>query len=197
MNKEKFLETLRKKLRHLPKEDLEDAMNYYTEYLDEMQLQDDEDVTKRIGTPSDIAREIIRNSTDKHIELQKEKGSFTNNKNLLTLILLGICTTPITIPLIAVIVTLFVACVSVAFAVVVSIIAVGVSLVIAGIAVLPAIIWAVTIPQKLVCLGISLFCLGISILFIHFAIRLSHICARTIANIFKKIIETRNRKQVI
>ncbi len=197
MNKEKFLETLHKKLKHLPKDDLDDAMNYYTEYLDEMELDDNEDVIAKIGNPNDIARDIIRNTTTKHIEMQKHSASFTNNKNVLKLIVIGICTAPITIPFIAIIFSLFIVCIAVAFSLVVSVAAMGVALVFAGIAVLPALLWAATIPQKLVCLGISLFSIGISILFVHAALKLSHFCARFIARLFEKLINRQNRKQVI
>ena len=36
MNKHTFLQRLEKALRHIPKEDREDAISYYTEYFEEM-----------------------------------------------------------------------------------------------------------------------------------------------------------------
>lgn len=88
MNKKKFLEVLQRKLRHLPKEDWEDAIAYYEEYFAEMALSEEEDVTLKIGKPEDIAREILGNCAEKHFDTQKEKGGIKNSAKLIWIILL-------------------------------------------------------------------------------------------------------------
>lgn len=67
MNKHIFIQRLEKALRHIPKEDREDAISYYTEYFEEMGADDTQDVSQSLGKPEDIAKEIIVNCTEKRI----------------------------------------------------------------------------------------------------------------------------------
>lgn len=73
MNKTEYLKQLNTCLKHLPKEDREDALHYYEEYFEDMGIDDTVNVSEQIGTPEEIAKEIIANCTEKHIETQKRK----------------------------------------------------------------------------------------------------------------------------
>lgn len=68
MNKTEFIKQLEKRLRRLPKEDREYAIRYYEEYFEEMGADDSTDVTSTLGTPNEIAREIIATCTEKHMD---------------------------------------------------------------------------------------------------------------------------------
>lgn len=99
MNKTEFIKQLEKCLRRLPKEDREDAIRYYEEYFEEMGADDSTDVTSTLGTPNEIAREIIATCTEKHMDAQKEKGGIRNNTTVIWMIILGICASPVAVPL--------------------------------------------------------------------------------------------------
>ena len=109
MTKKDFLELLRVKLKNLPKDDIEERVNFYSEMIDD-RIEDgysEEDAVKEIGNVDEISREIIsktplktliKEKTDvikkKYPELlQKNDESFTkkvdiyqntNNENLVS-----------------------------------------------------------------------------------------------------------------
>ena len=125
MNKNEFLRELENRLKHLPKEDREDALHYYREYFDDMQAEDGEDVTNRVGDPKEVARGILTDCTEKQIKRQKEKGGVKNGAVVLWMILLGICAAPIALPVILVVLVLFLCLLIVLFSIVFSIVVCG------------------------------------------------------------------------
>lgn len=95
MTKSEFLKELEKKLKHVPKEDREDALRYYSEYIDEMNLPREADVRARLGDPKEVARDIINNCTRKHMD---GKGVKEKAKSL-WLIILSLFVSPLALPL--------------------------------------------------------------------------------------------------
>lgn len=193
MNKKKFLEVLKRKLRHLPKEDREDAIAYYEEYLAEMNLSEDEDVTLRVGQPAKIAREILGNCTEKHLDEQKEKGGIKNSATVIWMVLLGICASPIAIPMAAMLIVLLFACVIVVASAVLVFLCAGVAIVAAGIFHIPCIFWATGFAQKMVCLGMGAICVGFGMLFLIGVIKVAKYLVCGIAVLFRRIFD---RKKV-
>lgn len=187
MNKKKFLEELRRRLRHLPKEDKEDALAYYEEYFAEMELAEDEDITDKVGKPADIAREILENCTEKHLDVQKEKGGVKNSATVIWMILLGICASPIAIPIAATMIILFISCIIVLASFVFAFVCAGAAIFVTGILSIPCIFFATGFPQKLVCLGIGLLCIGFGILFLIGVIKAAEWLVRKLAYVFQKI----------
>ena len=59
MNKKEFMGSLEKQLKYLPKEDREDALNYDSEYIDDYNFAENEDISAKLGKPKDIAKNII------------------------------------------------------------------------------------------------------------------------------------------
>lgn len=99
MNKAEFLNELSRKLRYLPIEDREDAISYYVEYLDDCDFSDTDDVTKTVGLPKDVAREILANVKEKHANIPDEEKSVKDKATVTWLVILGLCSLPITAPL--------------------------------------------------------------------------------------------------
>ena len=95
MTKHEFLKELEKRLRHLPREDREDALRYYSEYIDDMNLPPEADVSARLGTPKDVAKNIINNCTKKHMD---SKGIKEKAKSL-WLVVLSLFVSPLALPL--------------------------------------------------------------------------------------------------
>jgi uncharacterized membrane protein len=187
MNKKVFMAELKRCLKHLPKEDREDALAYYEEYLEEMGVDEEQDVTQQIGTPKDVARGILADCTDKHIDEQKEQGGAKNGAKVIWLIILGICASPVAIPIIMAAVLLLFALLLVLFSIVVAVLITGISLVAAGFLTMVGAMWAVGIPQKLVCGGTGLVALALGILLILAIWKLSEFMVRGVAFIFKKL----------
>ena len=59
MNKTEFLAALRRELSFLPKDELDDAIRYYDEYINDAG-DDEEKVIAEMGTPHKVAEEFIR-----------------------------------------------------------------------------------------------------------------------------------------
>lgn len=187
MNKNDFITTLKRRLKHLPKEDFEDAIAYYTEYLEEMGVDAQSDVTSKLGTPEDAAREIIANCTEKHINNQKEKGSIKNSTTIIRMTILAILASPIAIPLAAVAIALLAVILCTFIILILTLGFMGVALAGSGILLFVSILFAAGIAQKLVCCGLGFLFLGIGILLMLATILLSRSYACAIAALFQKM----------
>lgn len=183
MNKKKFLDELERQLKHLPLEDKLDAIQYYTEYLEEMDVDENANVVSILGTPKAVARDIIGNCTEKHLEEHKEKAGVKNSATLIWLIILGICASPIAIPLL--IVALFVIIVLIAAGVILvaSLIFTGVVVALAGVVCLVVSFLTLGFFNKLQCIGMGLIGISLGVLFVFGIVKLSQICVRCIARL--------------
>ena len=68
MSKEEYLNQLHKYLRKLPRQDYEDAMEYFTEYFQETDEEGAAELMKELGTPKEAARELMANLLDKRLK---------------------------------------------------------------------------------------------------------------------------------
>ena len=58
--KKEYLDQLHKYLKKLPREDYEDAMEYFTEYFEETDDEGAQKLMEELGTPKQAARDIFR-----------------------------------------------------------------------------------------------------------------------------------------
>mgnify|MGYP000081473367 FL=1 len=109
MSKEEYLNQLHKYLRKLPRQDYEDAMEYFTEYFQETDEEGAEELMKELGTPKEAARELMANLLNKKIEAHQnyetdgqtraeQKGS---GKHVVWIALLVLFAAPVGAPLLA------------------------------------------------------------------------------------------------
>ena len=185
MNKKRFLEELSRQLKHLPAEDRIDAIQYYEEYLEEMGLGEDADVVAVLGTPKEMAREIIGSCTEKHLEEHKENAGVKNSATLIWLVILGICASPIAIPLVIVAVVVIAVVVLTVGILVLSLVLTGIAVVFAGICSLLAAFAAGGIFQKMICVGAALICISLGVLFVFAIVKLAQLCVRLIVRMFR------------
>ena len=156
MNKQEFLEILGNHLHDLPYADVSDAKQYYDELIsDAVESGKDEaqfiaslgimsEITGRIKAESNVNRAVTK------------PGMSTWGKALLTI--LGVCATPIALPI-------AIALLAVLFALVVTVIAVAVAVVAAAFGGLVAALWLLfTTPLSLSSSGIILTALGFATL---------------------------------
>ena len=191
MNKQTFLQELDYRLRHMPDEDKFDAIEYYSEYIDDLNLPPECDICVHLGSPKEVARQIIADTTEKKIDEQQEKKTTKGFGSILWLVILGIFASPIALPLaIAAIAIIFAGVVtigSIIFAFGVS----GFACVISGVFVSIVSITATGIAQKFIVLGCGLFVIGLGIMFLLGTAAL----ARTLVSLISSIIKKRLLKK--
>lgn len=187
MNKHTFLQRLERALRHIPKDDREDAIAYYTEYFEEMGADDNLDVSQSVGKPEEIAKEIIATCTEKHIEDQKAQGGVKNSATVIWMIILAIFAAPIALPLAIAGIALLFAILITLLAFIFSIFCAGTALVIAGVMLFTAVFFVATFGQGLVCAGIGCLMLGFGLLLLVGMIKFGDLCIRAIAALFKAL----------
>ena len=107
MSKEEYLNQLHKYLRKLPRQDYEDAMEYFTEYFQETDEEGAAELMKELGTPKEAARELMANLLDKKIEEHQnyETDGYTraekkgSGKHVIWIALLVLFAAPVGAPL--------------------------------------------------------------------------------------------------
>ncbi|MDD2958095.1 MAG: DUF1700 domain-containing protein [Lachnospiraceae bacterium] len=68
MSKSEYMECLGKRLRHLPREDYEKAMEYFQEYFQDAGTENEQQAIDDLGDPETAAQQIIRNMAVKNAE---------------------------------------------------------------------------------------------------------------------------------
>lgn len=106
MNKEKFLLDLEKRLKKLPNEEKEAAITYYKEYFAEAGETNEETVIKEIGTPAQIASQIMANFIVKETSQGKEDQNIKSSLSIVWIVILAIFASPVALPIAIVIITL-------------------------------------------------------------------------------------------
>ena len=61
MNKADYMQSLKKQLRRLPREDFEKAIEYFEEYFSDAGIENEAQVIEDLGTPEFAAEQIITN----------------------------------------------------------------------------------------------------------------------------------------
>ena len=195
MNKQTFMQELEYRLRHLTDEDKFDALEYYSEYIDDLNLPPDSDVCVHLGTPKEVARQIIAQTTERKIEEQQEKKTTKGFGSVVWLAILGIFASPIALPLafaaVVIFFSLLVTLGSIVFAFGVS----GVACIASGLVLCVASIFTISWPQKMIMMGGGLFVIGLGIMFILGTIALAKLMVKIISGIIKKAASRHSRRK--
>ena len=165
MTRTEYLAQLDHYLKKLPAKDYQEAMDYFTEYFDEVGPEGEAAAIAELGSPKEAAHEIIINLLDKKIE---EDSSVKNSKQIVQIAILSILAAPLAIPLLILALTLiftFFLLISV-FAFVMAVFA------FAMFAIGASLIWdsltlgmGTSLPAFALSLGVSLLALGLAGLF--------------------------------
>ena len=67
LSKTEYLQQLEKYLKKLPKEDFEDAMEYFTEYFEDADDEGAQALMEELGTPKEAARDLMMNLLDRKL----------------------------------------------------------------------------------------------------------------------------------
>lgn len=161
MNKQEYMEQLKKRLKRLPPEDFERAVEYFEEYFAEAGVENEEKAIEDLGTPQEAADQIIR---DMALDYAKEPvKNVKKGLNGLWVGLLAVCAAPVAVPLLAAGVILIAAAAMVVFSILFSFLIVAACGVIAGPVTVIAGFTVLTksVPVFLCCVGIGLASTGI------------------------------------
>lgn len=169
MTRTEYLAQLDNYLKKLPAKDYQEAMDYFTEYFDEVGPEGEAAAIAELGSPKEAAHEIIINLLDKKIEEDsQEADSVKNSKQIVQIAILSILAAPLAIPLLILALTLIFT-----FFLLVSVLAFVMAVFTFAMLLLGAsLIWdsltlgmATSIPAFALSLGMSLLALGLAGLF--------------------------------
>lgn len=164
MTRTDFIKDLEKRLKYLPKEDRDDAIAYYNEYLDDCDFANDEDVAEKIGTPKDIAREIIENCTAKAVDKQRESGSVKGTGKIVWLVILAVASIPVSLPIAIALTVIVLVLMVVIFAVLFALFMAAIGIILGGIACIGACFVVPEFTRILVLIGCGTFLMGFGLL---------------------------------
>lgn len=161
MSKEEYLKQLKEKLKRLPKEDFEHAVEYFEEYFADAGEENEAKAIEDLGSPQEAAEQIIH-----EIALDYSKEPVKNVRrglNGLWVILLALFAAPIALPLVFTGIVLVITAVAVVWILLLTLLLMGACAVITGPLTVIAGFTVLTksIPVFMTCLGIGLMATGI------------------------------------
>ena len=190
-----FMQELEYRLRHLTDDDKIDALEYYSEYIDDLNLPPEGDVCAHLGTPKEVARQIIAQTTERKVEEQQEKKTTKGFGSVVWLAILGIFASPIAFPLAIAAVVIIIAFLIVIGSIVFSFGVSGVACILSGAILAVLSFTAAGIAQKFIALGCGLFICGLGIMFLLGTRLLAKLMVRIISGIIGKIASKHSRKK--
>ena len=195
MTKETYLKQLRHKLRKLPEEEIESAIEYYTEYFDEAGEENTQSVINELGSPASVASKILADFAVK--DLSNHPNSAKKSLSAVWLIVLAIFASPIAIPLLigvcALIFGLFVtgaALIFSFFAFIFSLVIGGIISIIGGFAVITQ-----DIPSAIFFIGIGLTIGGVGLLLFPPLLSIGKTASIALVKLLKKLFDKLTKKQ--
>lgn len=195
MNRVEFISELRSKLKRLPKDEIEDALNYYNEYFDEAGIEDEQQVMESLGSPCDIASQILADYSLKDMSLKP--NSTKKGISAVWFAILAVFAAPIALPLtIAIFLTvgaIGVAVIAIIIAFLLTMIAMGGAGIVAVISGLVVIFK--DIPTALIFIGGGIVVVGIDALIFIPITYLANKGFRFIANTTNKILNKAKKRR--
>lgn len=199
MNKETYLKELEYKLKRLPSDEVEAALEYYNEYFDEAGEENVQQVIKKLGSPSQVASKILADYAIK--ELDNHPESTKKGFSAIWVVILAILATPIALPLMLLVGSLIFAFVMLcgslalaAFSITIALILFGIASLVTGVAVLPQ-----HLPTGFFYIGAGLTATGIGVLVFSPLVSAIKKGSRALALSLKKLFDriTKRRKEVL
>lgn len=205
LTKEEYLSQLQKYLRRLPKQDYEDAMEYFTEYFEDADEAGAADLMADLGTPKEAAREIISNLLDKKMEdpldgeIDDKTGKLRKGlgKHAVWIAILLILAAPIGVPMILALLLVLAAFLLCLIGVLICIILLSICVIILGGKMLMAGVVAASasISGLILLLGCGLLGIGLGILGLVLTVYLCKWSGMLIVKLAHRISDKSKRKE--
>lgn len=196
MTREKYMTKLQKYLRKLPKQDYEDAIEYFNEYFSDADEEGQQKLMKELGTPKEAAAELMGNLLDRKLKEEgEEKKDKKDKKGIAAITILAILSTPVTIPLlVAMLAVLFAAVITVACVILSDFIAAFGILLIGGKLLLRGIVsFPYSISGALTITGCALLGIGCAILLYILGIYLCKWTGMLLVKLAQKLVRKRGK----
>ena len=193
MTKVEYLAKLDKYLRKLPKEDYQEAMDYFSEYFEEAGPENEAQVIAELGTPKEAARDIISRLLDEKI-IDQEKTP-KSRVSMVWLAILAILSAPVTLPLALFLFLAVITILALGVAAIVVVLSLWAAFLISGIYMLFA-FWSypyISFSATALSFGLGLLALGLSLLALLAAGAVCKVVGRSIVNLARKT-ENKRRK---
>ncbi|MDQ0216397.1 putative membrane protein [Oikeobacillus pervagus] len=195
MSKEEYLKQLRRKLKKLPKEEIDIAVDFYREYFEEAGEENIEQVMAKLGPPSLVASQILADYAVKGLD--HESGTTKKGFSAIWFIILAILAAPIALPLLLAVIGLVFALVMIGAAFIFTFFALNMALLISGIT---SVVAGFTVifqhwQTSLFFIGIGLTATGIGILLFPSLIFVAKNMSATLAKWLKKQFDKMIRKR--
>lgn len=194
MTKADYMKTLAYSLRHLPKEEFEQAMDYFEEYFAEAGPEHEQQAIEDLGSPDEAAKTLIMNLAAKNVE--EPPKTVKHSFKAVWIGLIALCAAPIALPLafclICVIAALIFAILCVLGGILLSafcVLAAAVIGFIGGIALLFS-----SFTNGIATLGFSLLCAGGSVLFLFIAFQFCKWFLQKIVQFLGKLMKKKGAK---
>ena len=193
MTKVDYLAKLDKYLRKLPKEDYQEAMDYFSEYFEEAGLENEAQVITELGTPKEAARDIISRLLDEKI-IDQEKTP-KSRVSMVWLAILAILSAPVTLTLALFLFLAVITILALGVAAIAVVLSLGVAFLTSGIYMLFDSWYYLNISFSTTALsfGLGLLALGLSLLALLVAGAVCKVVGRSIVNLARKT-ENKRRK---
>lgn len=193
MTKVEYLAKLDKYLRKLPKEDYQEAMDYFSEYFEEAGPENEAQVIAELGTPKEAARDIISRLLDEKI-IDQEKTP-KSRVSMVWLAILAILSAPVTLTLALFLFLAVITILALGVAAIAVVLSLGVAFLTSGIYMLFD-SWSylnISFSTTALSFGLGLLALGLSLLALLAAGAVCKVVGRSIVNLARKT-ENKRRK---
>lgn len=193
MTKVDYLAKLDKYLRKLPKEDYQEAMDYFSEYFEEAGSENEAQVIAELGTPKEAARDIISRLLDEKI-IDQEKTP-KSRVSMVWLAILAVIITPVALPLVLVLFLAVITILALGVAAIAVVLSLGVAFLTSGIYMLFD-SWSylnISFSTTALSFGLGLLALGLSLLALLAAGAVCKIVGRSIVTLARKTANKRRK----
>lgn len=96
MNMNEYMRELESALKHLPREDREEALSYYREYFEDAGPMKEAEVIEELGDPKFAASQIVKEVAIKRLEEPRQAAK--KGLSTIWIIILALCAAPIGLP---------------------------------------------------------------------------------------------------
>lgn len=193
MTKVDYLAKLDTYLRKLPKEDYQEAMDYFREYFEEAGPENETQVIAELGTPKEAARDIISRLLDEKIIDQEKRPK--SRVSVVWLAILAILATPVALPLALVLFLAVITILALGVAAIAVVLSLGVAFLTSGIYMLFD-SWSylnISFSATALSFGLGLLALGLSLLTLLAAGAVCKVVGRSIINLARKTANKRRK----
>jgi len=183
VNRTEYMNALEKRLRILPKENFNEAMDYFTEYFEDAGPEREQQAIQDLGSPDTAAEQIITNMAI-HKASVPQKG-LRRNMNALWIGILAVCAVPIALPFALMLLCVLAALAMAAFA----------FLICGPVAVAASFTVLFSAPATAIsCLGAGLFCTGLGLLAVYGVFQLCRYVLINLVRLFGNILKKKGER---